>query len=313
MDDTKEEVEILSDSNGEVIKEEVELTLFWYLFIFFATYLGSYLIPAIIFVLYLVFIFGPFFLENNNFLALFIEMKSLITLLSIPLVLISCYLIRLFFVALITRGFWRYTEKKSPTKSGIIPRNFPSKTLNYYHIRSYMVKYPKNLFRKGIFPWLANWFYNFVGISKIGKGSTIEDQLGADRFIDVGKNSYIGVGSGISSHFVEGIFGNISYFEIKFGDNVTMGSCNIAPGCEIKDNSYLLPLASATKHNVTKGNNYYFGMPLRRIFKKKIMRFLNLSEYDLDKAEQLRIKQVKLKNDEKSNERGKARNKRKQF
>ncbi|MHA1488015.1 MAG: hypothetical protein ACTSSC_12710, partial [Promethearchaeota archaeon] len=45
------------------------------------------------------------------------------------------------------------------------------------------------------------------------------------------------------------------------------------------------------KFNTTKGDNYYFGMPLRRIFKKKIMNYLKISEEDLSRAEELRIKQ----------------------
>jgi hypothetical protein len=49
-------------------------------------------------------------------------------------------------------------------------------------------------------------------------------------------------------------------------------------------------MAAATKFNTTKGNNYYYGMPLRRIFKKKIMEYLKVSEEDLHRAEELRIK-----------------------
>ena len=85
--------------------------------------------------------------------------------------------------------------------------------------------------------------------------------------------------AGISSHAVDGIFGNISYFKVKLGNNVTTGGMNcIAPDVEIKDNSYLLPLASTAKHCRVKGNNYYFGIPMRKIFKKKIMNYLDLSE-----------------------------------
>ena len=292
----EEEGEILKEPNEELIKEEVGHNPFFFFIIFLVSYLFSYMIPGIIFWLFLIFFFGPYILNNSNLISLLIEWESLIVLLSVPFVIIGCYLIRLFFIALITRIFWRWTERISPTKSGVIPRNIQSKTLHFYHIRSFLYKYPKNLFRKGIFPWLTNWYYNFVGISKIGKGTTIEDQFAADKLLDIGKNCYLGVGSGISSHFVEGIFGNISYFKIKFGDNVTLGGfCNIAPGCELGDNSYLLPLAAATKHNKTKGNNYYFGMPLRRIFKKKTVQYLKVSEEDLEKAEEVRKKQEQLK------------------
>ena len=294
--DSTAEGEPPSEDSEEVIKQEVKRDYFWCLFLFFISYYASYIIPIILFMAYYLLFFGPYFLENHDFLSLFIDLRSLIALLTLPLVIIGCYAFRLFLMALITRVFWRITEKISPTKDGIIPRNIPSKTLKYYHIRSYIIKYPKNLFRKGIFPWLTNWLYNFVGISKIGKGTTIEDQLGADKYLDVGNNTYIGVGSGISSHIVEGIFGNISYFQVKMGDNVTLGGHNIVgPGCELKDNSYLVPLAATTKHNVTKGDNYYFGMPLRRIFRKRIMDYLQLTQEDLDKAEELRKKQVELK------------------
>ena len=296
MDVNKEEEEILKEPNKELIQEEVKTNLGFFFIIFLVSYVFSYMIPAIIIWLFLIFFFGPFILNNGDLISLITNLKSLLILISVPFVIIVCYLIRLYFIALITRIFWQITERKSPTKSGVIPRNIHSKTLHFYHIRSFLYKYPKNLFRKGIFPWLTNWLYNFVGISKIGKGTTIEDQFAADKFLDVGKNCYLGVGSGISSHFVEGIFGNISYFEIKFGDNVTLGGfCNIAPGCEFGDNSYLLPLTAATKYNKAEGNNYYFGMPLRRIFKKKTMQYLKVSEEDLEKAEELRKKQEQEK------------------
>ena len=226
---------------------------------------------------------------------------------ALPLVIIVSYLSRLFIIGLITRIFWRFTEKRSPTKDGVIPRNIPSKTINYYHIRSFMLKYGKNSFMKGVFPWLANWFFSFVGASIIERGSTLEESVATDKGINVGENCYIGVNSVLASHVVEGIFGNVIYFTVKVGDNSTLGGFNIVgPGSELSDNSYLLPMAAATKHNKTKGNNYYYGMPLRRIFKKKIMNYLKVSEDDLERAEKLRVKQeneklkkqVKVSNEE---------------
>jgi hypothetical protein len=54
-------------------------------------------------------------------------------------------------------------------------------------------------------------------------------------------------------------------------------------------------MAAATKYNTTQGNNYYYGIPLRRIFKKKIMDYLMVSEEDLQRAEELRMKQENQK------------------
>ena len=64
-----------------------------------------------------------------------------------------------------------------------------------------------------------------------GKGSTIEESVGSDKFIGVGKNCYIGVNSTLASHLVRGIFGNISYFEVKLKDNVTLAAMNQIGPC----------------------------------------------------------------------------------
>jgi serine acetyltransferase len=166
-----------------------------------------------------------------------------------------------------------------------------------------MIKYGKYAFTKGMFPWMANWFYNFVGSNKIGKGTTIEEEIVGDKYIDIGDNCYIGVNSALSSHVVEGIFGRIPYFEIKIRDNVTCAGFNIVgPGCDMGDNSYLLPMAATNKYNTTKGSHYYFGLPLRKIFTKKIMNYLKLSPEDLERDKELRMKQQEKKNKKKSRE-----------
>ena len=283
---------IESDSEKKVIREDIKFQYFWYLVVLFTIYLISYLIPAILFMIYFLFYFIPSFLETTNFFSIFINLKPLLALVSMPLVIIGCYLIRLFLIALVARFFWRLTEKKSPSKSGTIPRNFPSKTLNFYHIRSFIIKYPKNAFTKGIFPWLLPWLYNFVTTSQIGTGTIMEESCVNDKFLEIGKNCYIGVNSVFTSHLVDGIFGNIAYFKIKVGDNVTAAAKNlIGPGSEIKDNSYLLPLASTPKHSILKGNSYYFSAgakPLRRIIKRKIKNYLKIDPETLEQ-----IKDVK--------------------
>jgi acetyltransferase-like isoleucine patch superfamily enzyme len=269
-----------------VPREEINLQYHWYMPIFFIIFFGSILIPALLLIIYVEFFYLPYFLNSSNIILMFTHIEPIVASIFMPFVIIGCYLIHILFVGLITRWFWHITEKRSPSKDGIIPRNIPSKTLNYYHIRSFMIKYPKNAVLRGPFPWLINWLYNFVGSNKIGKGTTIEEQFGADKFVETGENCYIGVNSGFSSHAVEGIFGNISYAKIKLGDNVTTAGLNcLAPGVDIKHNSVLFPLAGATKYNTLKENNYYFGVPLRKIFTKKVLSYLQISEEDLKGAE----------------------------
>ncbi|MBY9014986.1 MAG: hypothetical protein KGD68_04770 [Candidatus Lokiarchaeota archaeon] len=289
-------IEDISDSEPEFQRELVRFQYQKYLAFFFFIYIGSYLAPVIVLMFYFFLILKPLFLEVEHIIVILTSFDSLIIFLTIPLVVVIFYLSHLFFLGVFTRILWRYTEKKSPTKDGIIPRDIRSKTADYYHYRSFMIKYGKNAFMKGIFPWLANWFFNFVGAGVISKGTTFEESVLNDRNIIVGKNCYVGVNSTLCTHVVEGIFGNIIYFKIIVGENVTLGGFNqIGPGAELKENSYLLPMAATTKFNKTKGNNYYFGMPLRRIFKKKIMDYLKLSEEDLSRAEELRIRREEEK------------------
>ena len=280
------------DSGDDLYRQNVQFQYHKYFGIFLCIYYGSYLIPVIVLVVYFFLIFKPLFLGVSDLIVMLTSFESLLILLSFPLVLIGVYFLHMYLIGGLTRIFWSYTEKKSPTKDGIIPRNIRSKTLDYYHYRSFMLKYGKNAFMKSIFPWLSNWFFNVVGASVIEKGSTCEESVSSDRNVHVKRNVYMGVNSALASHLVEGIFGNIVYFKVTVGENSTLGGFNIiAPGCELRDNSYLLPMAAATKYNVTKGNNYYYGMPLRRIFKKKIMDYLKITEEDLNRSENLRIKQ----------------------
>jgi len=300
----KSEIEqIQAPSGNNLVKEEIDLQLHYWLPVFFIIYFVSFLLPAVLFTLYIMLLYLPYFLEIRDFSALFSNPHSLICAFMMPVIIIVCYLIHLFFVALITRGFWSFAEKRSPSKSGIIPRNIPSKTLNYYHFRSFIIKYPKNAFSRGPFPWLLKWMYNFTGSNKIGKESFLEEQVAGDRFIEIGENSYLGTNIGVTSHAVEGIFGNISIAKIKIGNNFTAAGFDIiGPGVETGDNSWWLPMTGTTKYNVMKGNSFYFGTPLRKIFKKKLMEYLQITAEDLKKHEDLNKKLINLKNTEKQSE-----------
>jgi len=103
-------------SENNVIKEEISLNLRLWLPLFYFIYYCSFLIPGIIFMLFIIFFYLPYFLGVSSFISLFTNLPSLIASLSIPFVIIICYLIHLFIVALITRAFWKYSEKKSPSK-----------------------------------------------------------------------------------------------------------------------------------------------------------------------------------------------------
>jgi acetyltransferase-like isoleucine patch superfamily enzyme len=291
----KAEVSTVSeDSEEEPVIEELNMQYGLYMFLFFVIYYISWIGPGFIFMAYFMMVFREYFLDTPTFIAIFTELNPLLALFLMPLIIIVCYLVHLLFIGISTKIIWAITEKISPSKNGIIPRNIKSKAADYYHIRSFILKYGKNVFVKGFVPWLSNWFFNFVKASKIGKGTTIEESLVNDKFINVGKNCYIGVNSGLASHVVEGIFGNISYFEITLKDNVTFAAMNaVGPGSEVSDNCFLLPLASGQKHIMIgkqgekKRFGYYFGLPLRKIFKRKLKDYMGLDPEDLERNENL--------------------------
>jgi len=291
----KAEVSTVSeDSEEEPVIEEVNMQYGLYMFLFFVIYYISWIGPSFIFMAYFMMVFREYFLDAPTFIAIFTELNPLLALLLMPLIIIVCYLVHLLFIGITTKIIWAITEKISPSKNGIIPRNIKSKAADYYHIRSFILKYGKNVFVKGFVPWLSNWFFNFVKASKIGKGTTIEESLLNDKFITVGENCYIGFNSSLASHVVEGIFGNISYFEVKLKDNITFAAMNqIGPGSEVNDNSFLLPLASGQKHIIIgkqgekKRFGYYFGLPLRKIFKRKLKDYIGLDPEDLERNENL--------------------------
>jgi len=285
-----------TDSESDTPREIVQFKAQKYLGFFFFIYIGSYIVPVTALMFYLFLILKPLFLEVESLFAIFTSLDSLIILLTLPLVVLFFYLSHLFFLGVFTRIAWSFCEKKIPTKDGIIPREIHSKTVDYYHYRSFMIKYGKNAFMKGSFPWLANWFFNYSGACVIGKGTTFEESVLNDRHIVVGKNCYIGNNSVLASHVVEGVFGNIVCFKVTVKDNVTLGGYDvIGPGCELEDDSYLLPISFGTKFNKTEGNNYYYGIPLTRISKEKVMQYLKISEEDLHRAEELRLKRLNIK------------------
>ncbi len=150
-----------ADSEEEPVIEEVNMQYGIYITLFFIIYYISWIGPSFIFMAYFMMVFREYFLEAPTFLAIFTELNPLLALPLMPIIIIICYLVHLLFIGVATKIIWAITERISPTKNGIIPRNIKSKIADYYHIRSFIIKYGKNVFTKGILPWLSNWFFNY--------------------------------------------------------------------------------------------------------------------------------------------------------
>ncbi len=262
----------------------------YYILSFLFQYLISMGIPGILFFMFIIYLFIPNVLNTSNFFDLVLNQKSLIILLLSPGVIIFCYLLHLLLVALTTKRLYNNLEKKDPFKDGIIPREKSNKTLRFYHRKSFILKYPKYAIIKSPFPWLAVKYFNYIGVNKMGKGTTWEEQVTGDKYVISGKNCYFGPNTILTSHLVEGIFGDIKLFTIKTGDNVTFPAFGcLAPGSHLGNNVCLLPVTAAAKHDKLRDNSYFFGLPVRKIFRKKIMEYTGLTaeqiKYDEKKGE----------------------------
>ena len=238
---------------------------------------GSFIIPGILF-----FLFVYWFLIPNLFLSpfslnLLLNLEVILILLFTPIILIGIYLLHLFFVALFTSGFYRFADYRGPAQ-GIFDRNLNEhwKALDYYHWRSFLLKYPVFAFLKSPFPWLLNWELKFIGSNKIGKGTVFEECF-IHSHLNFGKNCYMGTFAHISNHMVDGVYGteNLTFYGAKIGDNCVFNALiGGMPGLEVGNNATFLPMATTIKYDKMEDNGIYLGFPARRLNKEAIKKFM---------------------------------------
>ncbi|MHA1490477.1 MAG: hypothetical protein ACTSRI_12585 [Promethearchaeota archaeon] len=242
----------------------------------------SFLLPGFLFILYIFEILEPNLLNISFSFFSLMDVKILILLFLTPLIIIGIYLFHLFFVALFTRWFYRYADKRGATQ-GVFDRNLDahSKALDYYHVRSFLFKYPIYAFYRSPFPWLLNWELRFIGSNKIGKGTVFEESY-IHSHNNFGDNCYIGTFAHITNHLVDGVYGleNLTFFGVNVGNNSIINALTGGlPGTEIGENSTILPMGTTIKFDKLEGNNVYAGFPAKPIPKKDLIEFLG-GEYD---------------------------------
>ena len=234
---------------------------------------GSYIIPGLLFFLYFYGYLIPNLLTIPFSFKLLFSFKILIILFLTPIIFICIYLLHLFFIALLTRIFYRFADKRGPAQ-GIFDRNLSeySKILDYYHFRSFLMKYPIFSIIRSPFPWLINWELRFIGSNKVGKGTVIEESY-LHSHINFGKNCYYGTFAHISNHLVDGVYGkeNLTFFGAEIGDNCAFNPLTGGmPGLEIGVNSTFLLKATSIKYDKLGENGIYAGFPVRKLTKEEI-------------------------------------------
>lgn len=243
---------------------------------------GSYIVPAFLFIYFIFVFFIPNVFEVQFSYGLLLNPRIIIILLLTPLIITGLYLLHLFFVVLFTRWIYRFADKRGPVQ-GIFDRDLSesSTMLDYYHFRSFLMKYPVFAIIRSPFPWLLGWELRFIGSNKIGKGTVLEESY-IHSHINFGKNCYYGTFAHISNHLVDGVYGaeNLTFFGAEIGNgcvfNPLIGGM---PGLEIGNNSTFLPKATTIKYDKMGDNGIYTGFPVKKVKKEEIKKFTG-GEYD---------------------------------
>lgn len=237
---------------------------------------GSFVVPGFLFIMYMFMFLIPNFLTLPLTLSRFFDPFTYIITLTIPLVFILLYLIHLFFIALLTRIFYRYADSRGPAQ-GVFDRNLDehSRTLDYYHWRSFLLKYPVFSFIRSPFPWLLGWELRFIGSNEVGKGTVFEECY-IHSHINPGENCYMGTFSHLTNHLVDGVYGeeNLTFYGAEIGDDVIFNALiGGLPGLEVGDEATFLPMTSTIKFDQLGDKGVYTGFPARRLKPQEIKEF----------------------------------------
>jgi len=184
--------------------------------------------------------------------------------------------------------YWIFNKIRSRKELiNALPRGETEKDVQIYWTRNFFLRLIKWEFTKCPFPWLVNWMFNYVGSTKIGKGTVI-DKPGyiCQEYLELGKNCYLGPMSGQSSHVNEGVYGGFSLLKIKMGNNSVLCTRSmLAPGVEVGENTQILAMSGVTKFTKLKSNSTYYGLPVGRISNKRFYKYIQLPELLQDKKE----------------------------
>lgn len=228
---------------------------------------------------------GSWFAHIPQNLATFGELMSnplrLFIFVTIPLVLIIIYLLRLFVSALVAKFFYWLLNfvKKRREMLNAPPRGKTADDVNIYHTRGLLLRMVKWSFSKSLFPWLTTWMFNFIGANDIGKGTTIEDSFYCQEYLETGKNCYIGPASIVSSHLVEGRYGQLTVKKDVMGDDCVLSAFVLTPpGLVMGNGSQILPTSLTTKFQKIDEDSSNWGVTVKELEPATLKKMLDLPD-----------------------------------
>jgi acetyltransferase-like isoleucine patch superfamily enzyme len=167
-----------------------------------------------------------------------------------PLVFWALYFIYLGVTVLVTHAFLQHYEKKSPAMPRVLKRQFKDKNhpdyilLHYYHLRGAIVKYSLWITQKCPFPSLLARVLHYYGHNEIGKRVMYENCFPGLEFTRIGDNVVMEVGTALSTHVVESLYGNLVIARVSVDADAVVGinsvvgpGITVAAGFQMGDNN----------------------------------------------------------------------------
>ena len=215
-----------------------------------------------------------------SFGGVFSDLRYIVVAISTPFLFIVLYLFRLVFLAFLTKIAVLLVNRESPPSEMVAATGIgenESRMISAYWARGAILRLLKWSFVKSPFPWLATWAFNFVGVNKFGKNTVVEDGFLCQEFLETENNVYIGPGSIVSSHLVEGSYGAITLKKIKINENAVLSGLNgISPGCLIERDVHLMPMSGMIKFSKTKPQGKYLGVPIMKVSRNRYRRLMKI-------------------------------------
>jgi acetyltransferase-like isoleucine patch superfamily enzyme len=187
---------------------------------------------------------------------LFIDMTPasalflLIWIIGAPVLFWILYFVYFGFTVLVTTGFLRYYDKKSPPTTKVLKRQFKDKNhpdyklLHYYHMRGAIIKYSLWFAQKSPFPGLLQRVLRLYGHNEIGNRVMYDNCFPGLEFTAIADDVVMEPGTSLSTHVVESLYGNLVIANVTLGEGAVVGinsivgpGITVAPGFQMGDNN----------------------------------------------------------------------------
>ncbi|MFX0099277.1 MAG: hypothetical protein ACFFCS_06810 [Candidatus Hodarchaeota archaeon] len=172
--------------------------------------------------------------------------SSIVFILFLPVLFWIVYFVYVLTAVLVTKLFLLYYHARSEPILKTLNRQFKDrshpdyKRVHYYHMRGAIIKYTVWVTQKVPFPVLNQWVMKFYGTNKIGKRVLYEVCGVGMEFCNIGDDVVIEVGTALSSHVVDALYGNIILATVDIGNGASIGiNSPIGPGTVLKENYHV--------------------------------------------------------------------------